>query len=670
MERNLIMTWTKIASNTMLFTLCATLIGCSSGEVVSNHPSSNGTVVEMTQTSSQVLMPISELFSSRDTEIGYTESESVSIHLDESSITVSDESVAVEGNQIKIQQAGTYIISGTLTDGQIVVDVAHTEKVHLVLRDLNLSSSSSAPIYVPQADKVVITLEGQNELSTTGDYVAIDDSNIDAVIFSKADLTLNGEGELTIDNAYGHGIVTKDDLRITGGTFNVIASSHGIVGKNSVGIMNATFNIESGKDGIHSEHETITEGNVYLVNGTYDIQSQGDGISASGILEIQDGEFNVVTGGGSEAAPVKISTNLQKLQGTQSQTVTTSTSEETVSTKGLKSGRDLYIHQGTLVIDSYDDGIHSNANITIIGGSFEISSGDDGIHADTSVVIEDGEITVLDSYEGIEGNNITINGGNILVEASDDGINAGGGVDASGMRQFSHATVPSSEETTVEAESPTEEATTVTESTETFTETVETYIVINGGMITVHATGDGLDSNGTLEINGGDVIVKTSIGSVDAVIDYDGTAVINGGNLITVGSSSMAQSFSTSSLQGSIMYNLSANQEASTPITLTDASGNVLMTYTPDQTFQSIMLSTKGMTQGETYTLTVGEITETITLEEITYSNGGTNTGGKGSGGMRTDKVLDGTATDRFNKQQDATTSATTSTEEEATVTE
>ena len=196
------------------------------------------------------------LFSDRDLAGTFDESEAVTIRLSGDSAVCDSAAVTINGGQITIGAEGVYLLSGTLTDGQIVVDAGDTDKVQLVLSGAAISSSTSAAVYALEADKVFLTLADgtENTLSNGGTYTDIDDNNIDAVVFAKTDLTLNGSGSLTINAQAGHGAVSKDELTITGGSYTITAASHGLSGKDSIAIADGSFTITSGKDGIHSEN--------------------------------------------------------------------------------------------------------------------------------------------------------------------------------------------------------------------------------------------------------------------------------------------------------------------------------------------------------------------------------------------------------------------------------
>lgn len=321
----------------MSVTACSTVK--NSGTEISAAQTSAGLADEATVNG---IYSYDDMFTDRDLDVGYDESNAVKINLadDSTTVTVGDDTetdaskadetkaddsetdetkadesetnetenaasgVYISGNIITITKEGTYVLSGALSEGQIVVD-ADSAKVQLVLDNADITCASSAAIYVKNADKAFITLaEGsENILMNTAEYEAIDDNNIDAVIFSKDDLTLNGKGTLTINSEYGHGIVSKDDLKLVGGTYNITAKNHALSGKDSVRIADGTYNLTSGKDGIHSENaDDDDKGFVYIASGDFTIESTGDGIDASYVVQIDDGDFDITAGGGAENA--------------------------------------------------------------------------------------------------------------------------------------------------------------------------------------------------------------------------------------------------------------------------------------------------------------------------------------------------------------------------------
>ena len=224
------------------------------------------------------------------------------IPFDGTAITTTSDAVTVDGSTATITQEGTYLLSGTLTDGTLLIDAPDTAKIQLVLDGVTLHSESYAPIYIREADKVFLTLApgSENTLSNSGTYTQQDDHNVDAPLFCRSDLTLNGTGSLTVESPGGHGVVCKDDRVVTGGTYTITAASHGLSANDSVRIGGGTFTVTSGKDGIQSQNdEDAALGYVYLAAGSYTFTCDGDGISASSYLTVVDGTYSLTCGGGS-----------------------------------------------------------------------------------------------------------------------------------------------------------------------------------------------------------------------------------------------------------------------------------------------------------------------------------------------------------------------------------
>lgn len=551
-----------------------------------------------------------DMFTERDLAGTYEESGAVYVTLSDDGITGETAGVAINGQTMTITAEGTYIFSGTLSEGQIVVD-ADNAKVQIVFDNVDITCASSAAVYVKSAEKVFVTLaEGsQNTLRNTDEYVAIDDNNIDAVIFAKSDLTLNGTGSLTIVSAEGHGIVSKDDLKITGGTYDITAAGHALSGKDSVRIADGTFILTAEKDGIHAENADDEEkGYIYIADGDFTITSDGDGMDASNIVQIEDGTFDITAGGGaanslktheSDMPGGGMSQNIERPDG-ENMPQDTTTDESGTSTKGIKAGGGMYLNGGTYQIDSADDSIHSNANITIADGTYTLATGDDGVHADDALTVNGGTITVIESYEGLEGLTVTINDGTIDITARDDGINTAGGTDQSGFGTFGdHFKGMDS------ADDETEETT-----------DNEMWMELNGGYIHILAGGDGVDSNGDLTINGGEIYIDGPSDNGNSAIDYGdrSSAYVNGGTLVAIGSSGMAEVMSDSSKQKVLMVKLGEQMEAGN-VVLTDSEGNVIVSYTALKTYDCVIISTAEVESGATYTLTTSGTTTEVTAE-------------------------------------------------------
>ena len=210
------------------------------------------------------------MFTDNDMEIGYDEETATKITLTGDSAESDSDAVTISGSVVTISEEGTYILSGTLNDGMVIVDAGDEDKLRIVLDDASITSQTSAALYVRNADKVFVTTatDSHNSLVSAGEYVAIDDNDIDAAVFAKSDLTLNGAGQLTITSAAGHGVVSKDDLVLTGGDYSITAASQGLSGEDSVRIANGQYSIEAGNDGIHAENDADAEpAFIYVAGG-------------------------------------------------------------------------------------------------------------------------------------------------------------------------------------------------------------------------------------------------------------------------------------------------------------------------------------------------------------------------------------------------------------------
>lgn len=547
-------------------------------------------------------------YTDRDKAGAYDAADAATITLSDGGTAVTGGGAAVEGDGVTITAEGVYILSGTLTSGRIVVQAADTDKVQLVLNNASITSADGPAIEILSADKVFITLPDgtQNTLADSATYtLAEGEDEPNACLYSKSDLTINGQGALGVTGNYAHGINSKDDLIITGGALSVTAVNDGVRGKDGVGILGGTLAIAAGGDGIQSSGKTDdeTKGWISIDGGTLSITAGCDGIQAATVLQVLGGTMSMETGGGSKNASSSGNDDWGHWGFSQS----TAQEDETTSTsaKGLKSDGAIFIQGGVLQLDSSDDSVHA-VDVTLAGGTLGLASGDDGMHADRSMVIDGGTINITKSYEGIEGATIDINGGTINIVASDDGLNASGGNDASslggraGQNQF--AAVDG------------------------------VYVRITGGMIHMDASGDGLDSNGELTVSGGTVIVSGPSNSGNGAIDYNGTGVITGGAVVALGASGMAQNFSADSTQCSVLVSFGSTAAAGAQMELVDADGNVLVSFTNAKQAQCAVISCPQLVEGSTYTVTLGG-TAIATFEASMSTSSGEGMGGFGGGG-------------------------------------
>lgn len=537
--------------------LCACLLLSSCGK--KNTASGTNNISNMSAVTEISTDDMDFEFSNNDTTYDYDESEAK---------TVGDSEKTV-----KITAEGTYVVSGE--HESITVSAPDTAKVRIILKNATVSNTSGPAIYIEKADKVFITAcEGTvNTLSDgtsyTGDFK---DTNIDGAIFSKTDLTLNGEGTLNITGNCKCGVVSKDDLIICGLNLTVKSTGCALEGKDCVKIKDAAITVSAGGDGIRSTNtEKANKGFVYIETGNIDITSGNDGIQAATVLKAANGNVKITAGGG--AADTKQNSGGRNMPGFGGSTQTTDDEE---STKGLKAGSLILIDEGGFEVSSKEDSFHSNGDIEINGGSFTAAAGEDGFHADNNLIINGGSITVSQSYEGLEGQKVTVTGGNIDITASDDGINAAGSSSSS-----STGGRPGSSDSNA-------------------------LITIGGGYIVVNASGDGIDSNGNIVISGGTVLVSGPADNGNGAFDYGGEATVSGGTVILCGSSGMAQGFSDKSEQASFMYTLDSSASAGSSVALTDENGNVLASFIPAKQYNNVVISTPSLKNGSSYKLVIG----------------------------------------------------------------
>lgn len=614
-----------------------------------NSESSNADVI-----SDNISNALSDMFSSRDGDSSYDESKATKLVISDSD------------NIIHITKEGTYILSGQTSNGQVIVDASKSDKIQIILNNVDITNPSSAAIYVKQADKVFLTLANgtTNILKTTGEFVndSSSESNIDAVIFSKDDLTINGSGTLTIDVSNGHGIVSKNDLKVTNGIINITATSTALTGKDSVRISGGTFSLTSGKDAIHSENsdvntmtDTVTKGSkgfIYICGGTFNITSDQDGISASSNLQIDSGTFNITTGGGYENAPVHNdkgfgmgdirnrnwgNENLPQMpDGFDNNMTPPQMPDGNFDRSNFDKGnfnRDNF-DRDNFDRSSYDrgnfpqeprranednnsnttitetdsvsvKGIKAGGNLIINNGTFNINSMNDALHSDNNLDINSGTINISAGDDGIHADGILqINDGTITINNSYEGIE-GNTITVNG----GNISLASSDDgLNASGSTP--------------------LITINGGNITVNADGDGVDSNDALVVNGGELYVYGPTNSGNGALDYERTGTINGGTVVAIGATGMAQNFGTDSTQGSMLVNVSGS--ANDEITLTDSNGNVIVNCISPKSYGCIVISSPLLKVGNTYTLTAGNNTKTVEMTDLITGGTGFSFGNQG----------------------------------------
>ncbi|MDY4588480.1 MAG: carbohydrate-binding domain-containing protein [Oscillospiraceae bacterium] len=509
--------------------------------------------------------------------------------------------VSADGNVVTITSAGSYSVSGSCNDGQLVIDCGKDDDVFIVLNGLDLTCSSGPAILCENADKLTITLNKntQNSLSDGTGYSSEQADDTGAALFSRDTLVINGDGSLTVNGAYKDGIKSKDGLKLCGGTISVTAVEDGIIGKDYLLAAAGSITVNSGADGLKSTNSGDAEkGYVNITGGDLTIISGNDGIQAETVLNISDGDINITSGGGSAAVEHTSAKendfgkghfrdfSTDGTGGFDFSDLTNSSGESAESMKAVKAGTSVTMTGGRLTADSADDAIHSNGDVNISGGVLTLSTGDDGIHADGLLVVEAGEINITESYEGLEAPGMEISGGTVSLVAFDDGLNASGSSADVGFTP---------------------------------------YITISGGSVTANANGDGIDSNGTISMSGGILVVFGPTDNANGAIDYEQSFALSGGTLIALGSKGMGQAPSTLSQP---CISIFSSAKADTTIEVRDQDGNaILSTITPKEC-TSLIFSSPDLVSGSEYSVYSDE----VLLATVTVTDGVSGGGASGTG--------------------------------------
>ncbi len=525
-----------------------------------------------------------------------------SIVFSEDGIVSDSEAVVIAENAVTVLSSGVYVFSGNSSDGQIFVNSSDNGTVRLVLNGLNLTSEASAPIYITSAEKCIITLAqgSENILTDSANYIFDEGSDEpNAAVFSKDDLTVNGSGKLTVNANYNNGIRSKDGLKITGGNITVNAANNAVKGKDFIGINGGNLTLTAKGNGIVSDNaEDASLGYIVISGGIINVTSDGDGIQAEKYVLISDGSINTVTGGGSQNGEE----HYDNFGFGGWNNTNADSSDDSVSTKGIKAGIDISVTGGNITVNSADDALHSDQSISINGGIITIAAGDDAVHANSELNINGSTLSITECYEGLEAATININAGNTHINSQDDGINAsssslaenvGGGDHGGGFGGMMQAD--------------------------------SSVVNFTGGYLYMNADGDGFDSNGDINMSGGTLIIDGPTNGGNGAIDYGGQFNMTGGLIVAAGSSGMAEAVSSTSTQYCLALSFST-KNANTLLHIENADGENLLTYSPSKAYQSVIVCSPNIKKDTTYNIFTGGTCDGESIDGL-YS-GGTYTGG------------------------------------------
>ncbi|MDF2846028.1 MAG: carbohydrate-binding protein [Oerskovia sp.] len=624
----------------------ATLVGCSADTGTSTTTSdaasattASAAVAGLTPEEAMAANADPHSSGADDEDLAWDESEEVALSLDGDSAQADGDGVTVDGSTVTITQAGTYRVTGDLTDGRLVVASSGDSVVRLVLDGASVTSSTTSALVVEDAATAVVVLAdgSTNHLEATRTTVDSDHDTEtdgstdepDAALFSSADLTIGGTGSLDVVSAATDGIVSKDGLVIAGGDLTVDAGDDGVRGKDYLVVTgDASVTVTAAADGLKSTNaDDETMGYVAILGGTVDVTSGDDGVQAETDAIVADATVTIAAAGGpgTEVA-------------------------EDASAKGIKGDVGVVVGgSATVDVTAADDGLHSNGAVSVSGGDVTLASGDDGVHADGDLTITASTLTVSESVEGLEGATITLAGGDVDITASDDGVNAAGGTstDTTGTGTAQEGPAPQDGQAPGDFTPPADgERPTLPDGTVPGDGTVgapparpdgempsgempdgaapggqaggqggsapggeaagDHSLTISGGTLVVDAGGDGLDSNGSLEITGGTTVVQGPTNAGNGALDVNGTFTISGGTLLAAGSSGMAVAPDTDSPQGWVAANLDQGAAAGTVVHVLAEDGTTLVSYEVSKDTQHVVYSSPAIETGATYVFETG----------------------------------------------------------------
>ena len=616
---------TSATSVTLLAALALTGCSTTSNALASGTTAADSSVDTTATTSSATATDTAASSSSFSTNVKSGEKLDVDTHYSEqdlswdtSSETAIDlsnptatDGVTVEDGTLTITKAGTYKLSGEY-QGQIKVETADSDAVRLVLDNANITNSSGAALNVVDADEVILySASGTtNTISDGADYTATGEDDPDAVVYSKADLTIAGEGTLKVNGNHEDGIHTSDGLVIASGTLEVNAANTGIKGKDYVDILGGTINVTAQQDGIKSTNDTDEgQGWTRLSNGTVTVNAGDDGFKASRVVEISGGSLTVEQSDeGIEAQYINVSggdVNVTSADDGMNASLKTSNSESTDSSANTSDTADQQQNnqqQGSLPGGQQSGTSNQQQQGTGQPPAMSGTSQDGTSQNGTTGTGQQQNNTQNQSNQNM-GQPPAMPGGNAQDGTSQNGTT---GTGQQGMGQPPQGGMPGGGGGTFEV--------------------VDAAINVSGGNITVNAEGDGIDSNGVTTLSGGTLIVNGPSQGGNAALDTNGDLLLNGATVLSGSTADMFEAPSTNSTSGYLKLTNSSGFEQGSTVQVADSSGKVVANYKVTKSnVQLVLVSSSSIVKGQSYT--VYTTTSAVDSNAASLASGATELG-------------------------------------------
>ena len=519
----------------------------------------------------------SQSVTSFQAQTSFDESQATQVTLAAQTATVTGQGASFSDQTLTISQAGTYVLTGSGKNLKLVVEAADTDQVYLVFQNLTLEGEGTL-LQVNKAHEVVISLAEGSQNALTENQ-ASDDKKVKATIHSQVPLTLNGTGSLTLTALTKNALEVEDDLKVLGGTYTVKAANHGFKAEGALAIEVATLTIEAGKDGLHAEHDETTErANISLNPTQLSIAATEDGVDA---------------------------------------------------------GNELTIKGGTITVSQSEEGLEARV-IRQLGGDVTIKSSDDGVNASAGSSSKTSDTSATSKTTDASATSNTADTSSSASQATSDSATASAPdsqatADPAATSQTDQANkdknqtppAPPAGQAPPQGGQPPQNGQGPGGMPPGGQEESDPslQIILEGGTLTIDAEGDGIDSNGTVTISGGSLVVNGSVQGGNGPLDAAGDITITGGRVWALGTSDMLQGFAQGSTQASITANIAGT--AGQTLIILDANGKEVARQTASKDFQAVIMSSADLVDGQTYTIQVEGTTQTATAALVTPVTGG-----------------------------------------------